>query len=117
MVDCEMTQERSDEGVFDFEAVFEPEDYLYFYGDALTEERTAKEVEFLVRELKLDRPMRILDLACGYGRHANRLAQLGHSMVGVDITAGFLEMAKENARDKGVKVSYTHTPALLVITT
>ncbi|MFP3897706.1 MAG: class I SAM-dependent methyltransferase [Dehalococcoidia bacterium] len=103
-----MTQERSDKGVFDFEAVFEPEDYLYFYGDGLTEERTAKEVEFLVRELELNRPMRVLDLACGYGRHANRLAQLGHSVVGVDITPGFLEMAKKNARDKGVKVSYTH---------
>jgi serine phosphatase RsbU (regulator of sigma subunit) len=28
---------------FDFKAVFEPDDYLYFYQDGLTEERTQKE--------------------------------------------------------------------------
>ena len=81
---------------------------MYFYGDALTEERSSKEVEFLVKELRLDRSMRILDLACGYGRHANRLAQLGHSVVGVDITSGFLEMARKDAEAKGVNVSYIH---------
>jgi SAM-dependent methyltransferase len=103
-----MEQGKSDKAAFDIEAVFEPEDYLYFYGDSLTEERTAKEVEFLVRELGLDRPMRVLDLACGYGRHANRLAQLGHSVIGVDITPGFLEMAEKDARVRGLSVSYTH---------
>ncbi|MBE0431658.1 MAG: class I SAM-dependent methyltransferase [Dehalococcoidia bacterium] len=99
-------RERPDKQRFDFEAVFEPDDYLYFYGETLTGERTAKEVEFLVRELGLDRPMKVLDLACGYGRHSNRLAQLGHSVVGVDITAGFLEIAQKDAEAKGVNVSY-----------
>lgn len=104
----DMTQEDSGHKMFDFEAVFEPDDYLYFYGDTLTEQRTGQEVEFLVNELRLDRPVRILDLACGYGRHANRLAQLSHSVVGVDITLGFLKIAEKDARAKGVNVSYIH---------
>lgn len=95
-----MTHKYSD--VFDFEAVFEPDDYLYFYGDALTEERTKKEIEFLVKELELNGPMKILDLACGYGRHANLLAELGCCVTGVDITPGFLEIAKK----KGLNVEY-----------
>lgn len=101
-----MIHEKSDKPIFDFRAVFEPEDYLYFYGDALTEERTKREIEFLVRELELDKPMKILDLACGHGRHANRLAELGHSVTGVDITSGFLEIAKRDAKEKGVDVEY-----------
>lgn len=101
-----MTHEDSDKPVFDFEAVFEPDDYLYFYGDALTEERTKREIEFLVKELELDKPMKILDLACGHGRHANRLAKLGHSVTGVDINLGFLEIAKKEAKEKGVSVEY-----------
>jgi len=40
-----------DKSIFDFEAVFEPKDYLYFYEDALTKERTKKQIEFLVKEL------------------------------------------------------------------
>lgn len=93
---------------FDFKAVFEPNDYLYFYQVGLTEERTQKEVNFLVRELKLKKPMTILDLACGHGRHANRLAASGHNVTGVDITKGFIEIAKKEAKSKGLNVKYIH---------
>jgi 2-polyprenyl-3-methyl-5-hydroxy-6-metoxy-1,4-benzoquinol methylase len=92
-----------EEREFDFESVFEVDDYLYFYQDRLTEERTEKEVEFLVRELGLSTPKKILDLACGHGRHSNSLAKLGHRVTGVDITQGFLE-ARRNANKLGVDV-------------
>lgn len=101
-----MDKEKYIKPEFDFEAVFEPDDYLYFYEDALTEERTKKEIEFLERELELDTAMEILDLACGHGRHANRLAELGYDVTGVDISQKFLEIAKEDARKKGVKVNF-----------
>ncbi len=93
-------------GIFDFEAVFEVDDYLYFYKNGLTGERTKKEIEFLVRELALDTSMKILDLACGHGRHANLLAELGYNVTGVDITQGFLKIAKNEAKKKGVTVEY-----------
>jgi SAM-dependent methyltransferase len=91
---------------FDFDAVFEVDDYLYFYQDELTDERSDKEVTALVSLLKLDQPKKILDLACGFGRHSNRLALLGHQMTGIDITAGFLEIAKTDSVQKGVDVHY-----------
>jgi len=59
-----------------------------------------------VKELELDKPMKILDLACGHGKHANRLAELGHCVTGVDVTSGFLEIAKKEAKEKGVSVKY-----------
>ncbi|RPI33021.1 MAG: class I SAM-dependent methyltransferase, partial [Chloroflexota bacterium] len=91
---------------FDFEAVFEVDDYMYFYSESLTPERTDAEVAALLPLLELDAPMNILDLACGFGRHANRLAALGHRVTGVDLTPGFLEIARKDAQARGVEVDY-----------
>lgn len=98
--------EKADKPVFDFEAVFEPDDYLYFYEDVINEESTRPQIEFLAKELELDKPMKILDLACGHGRHANGLAELGHIVTGVDISPGFLEIARRDAKEQGVTVEY-----------
>ena len=91
---------------FDFEAVFEVEDYLYFYSEILSDEVADKQVAFLVRRLGLDEPADILDLACGFGRHANRLAALGHHVTGIDLTPGFLELARKDAEARGLQVDY-----------
>jgi len=90
----------------DWEKVFEVDDYLCFYYERLGGERREKEVNFIVKELNLTEPKKILDLACGYGRHANKLASLGHDVTGVDITKGFLEMAEKEAKEMSVKVKY-----------
>ena len=97
---------ENERDLFDFEAVFQVDDYLYFYGDMLTDERTEAEVAALVRLLELDHPMQILDLACGFGRHTNRLAALGHRMTGVDLMPGFLEIARQDAQKRSVQVDY-----------
>jgi SAM-dependent methyltransferase len=101
-----MSEETPPEAIFDLEAVFAVDDYMYFYGDWLTDERSSAEVDGLVKLLALDAPMRVLDLACGFGRHANRLAALGHSVVGIDYTPGFLEIARADAQRMGVDVDY-----------
>jgi len=102
----ETPRKISDPHVSDWTAVFDVDDYLYFYSESLTDERTDLEVDALVRLLNLDRPKKILDLACGFGRHTNRLAKFGHEMTGVDITPGFLELARHAALEQGVKVRY-----------
>src|SRR5436305_2172121 len=38
-------------------------------------------------------PGRALDVACGTGRHSRRLVELGHDVVGVDLTPEMLERA------------------------
>jgi SAM-dependent methyltransferase len=40
-------------------------------------------------------PGRALDAACGTGRHAKRLAELGHEVVGVDVSPEMLAIARE----------------------
>lgn len=91
---------------FDFEAVFDVDDYLYFYADSLTDERSQAEVNALVSLAELTPPMKILDLACGFGRHTNRLAALGYTMTGIDLFPGFLDLARREAAARGVQVDY-----------
>jgi len=101
-----MSKDTSQEPLFDLEAVFEVDDYMYFYGDFLTDERADAEVASWTRLLELDSPMKILDVPCGFGRHANRLAALGHAVTGVDFMPGFLEIARKDAQERGVQVDY-----------
>lgn len=104
-LDTEQISANKDEQ-FDFISVFDVEDYLYFYDDMLTPERTREEVDFLVRELNLDKTSSILDLACGFGRHSNQLAALGHHVTGVDRSQGFLDIARKSADILKVSVTY-----------
>jgi SAM-dependent methyltransferase len=101
-----MMIDESSQIEFDYEAVFEVDDYLYFYSEVLTDQRTEAEVSALVTLLGLDQPLKILDLACGFGRHTNRLAALGHIMTGVDFSQGFLEIARRDALQMRLSVNY-----------
>jgi SAM-dependent methyltransferase len=95
----------TDPYIFATDAVFEPKAYHRFYSD-LGPERTESEVQFMVERLGIDRPYRVLDLACGHGRHANRLAQLGHLVTGIDRSASFLNEARDAAAVMNVTVNY-----------
>jgi SAM-dependent methyltransferase len=92
--------------LFDFAAVFNVDDHMAYYGDSLTDERTDAEVSGLVSLLELSAPLRILDLACGFGRHANRLAVLGHAVTGIDLVDGFLQIARQDAVAREATVDY-----------
>ena len=61
--------------VFEFTEVFN-EDYLHFYGPQL-EAVSNGQAETIWRLLDLEPGVEVLDLACGHGRIANRLAQRG----------------------------------------
>src|SRR5512140_3350123 len=69
-------------------------------------EQTKEQVDFIWEVLELDGRERILDLACGFGRHALELARRGHPVVGVDITPEFVEDARAAARAEGLPVEF-----------
>lgn len=89
---------------FDVEATFD-EDYLYFYEPRLTE-RADAEVEVICRLGPVQPGDRVLDLACGHGRIANRLAARGAAVTGYDLTERFLVEARGAAAEAGVEVTY-----------
>lgn len=69
-------------------------------------EDTKRQVDFLVERLHLRGGERILDLACGFGRHALELAKRGFSVVGVDITPDYVSYASEQAKKEGVDAHF-----------
>ncbi len=86
--------------------VFDPEHYLPLTGERLGGEHADREAEFLAEVLELDPDDRVLDVPCGHGRHANRLAERGVDVAGLDRSGEFLERARADADDRGVAVEY-----------
>ena len=90
---------------FDFEGVFN-EDYLYFYEDILTAERTQEDVEKIVALLDLEPGAEVLDCPCGHGRIATELAAHGFRVTGIDASEFFLDRARAAAEARGVDVEF-----------
>ena len=78
---------------------------------ALTGERTGAEVDFAVTKLALRPGARVLDVGCGFGRHAIELARRGFEVVGIDPAAAMLDRARELATGAGVNVDFLQIPA------
>lgn len=70
---------------------------LDFWQAAVPPSATAAEVDFLVRELGVAPPARVLDLPSGSGRHALALASRGYQVTGIDISAYAIGTARRQA--------------------
>src|SRR4028119_1781838 len=88
-----------------------PGNYYAPIGDFLREEYlqygftqgTRGEVDFLVETLQLPGSARILDVGCGAGRHSLELARRGFVTVGIDISAGLVEVAQRAAQEEDLQ--------------
>jgi len=70
------------------------------------EEYAPKEVEVLVgifAETDVHQGDSLLDLCCGYGRHALLLAEKGFKVMGVDLSPVMIGEAKELAKTRGIE--------------
>lgn len=80
------------------------EDYLKIYSDRLSHDVTQRETSFVVDSLGLRKDARVLDLACGHGRHAIALAKRGMAVTGQDLNEDYLRLAREGAVREGVEI-------------
>lgn len=80
------------------------DEYLHLYQ--FPAERTDPEVAFLIAELAARIPGdgRVLDLACGQGRHGVPLAAHGFRVTGLDYQANLLEAAAARAAEQQVSL-------------
>lgn len=69
-------------------------------------EDTEHQVNFIMKTLDLKGKERILDLACGYGRHSLSFARKGFEVVGVDITREFIEDAVAAAKKETLNARF-----------
>lgn len=72
--------------------------------------RLAFEMPFLLEQLQplgaLERPLNILDAACGTGMHAIELARRGARAAGADLSEKMIARARLNAAQAGVTVDF-----------
>lgn len=86
--------------------------YLRVYEPLLPSELTENEVD-AIRELLGDRPgARILDVACGWGRHTIELARCGYDVTGVDLSTFLLGEAGSRASAAGVEARFVRADML-----
>ncbi len=76
-----------------FERFFDAE-YVARLRDEKPLQQTQAEVDFLMRSLRLPPGAQILDVPCGYGRHARELARRGFRVVGVDLSRAMIAEAR-----------------------
>lgn len=91
---------------FDFDELFQADEYLYFMEQTLREEDTRAQCDFVANVMALGRSARVVDFGCGHGRHANELARRGHTVLGVDRVPGFLELARAEAAREALAAEF-----------
>jgi SAM-dependent methyltransferase len=90
----------------DWPVAFFDDDYLRIYRAMISPAVTAGEVDFLEGALAPPAGGAIVDVACGYGRHAIGLARRGYQVTGVDFNPRYLAAAEAEATQAGTRVCW-----------
>lgn len=90
-----------------YEEVFD-ENYLRTLP-FMTPEQTLREVDFIENSLSVEKGARVLDVGCGYGRHAIELVQRGLSVSGLDLSLPLLIRAADEAQKRALSVNFVHS--------
>jgi ubiquinone/menaquinone biosynthesis C-methylase UbiE len=92
-------------GIFD--------DIALTYDDTIDwTSRLEREMPFLLDGLRNPTGKRVLDLACGTGRHSIEFASKGASVIGIDISKTMLNRARTLAEARGVQPEFIESDML-----
>ena len=92
-----------------YEVLFE--NYANNYEKEPFTKGTLGECDFIEKEIKHDKTVKILDVGCGTGRHAIELAKRGYQITGIDLSESQLKRARENAKDANVHIDFQRQDA------
>ena len=71
-------------------------------------DNTASDVHFATLALHLNEGNTVLNLDCGWGRHAITLANSGMKVIGLDASAELLQLARETGERLSVRAEWVH---------
>lgn len=75
-------------------------------ADMAWTDRTESEINRALNMLRPPEGARVLDLACGAGRHSLELRRRGFEVVGADISPELLEIARRDADEQGLDAEF-----------
>lgn len=82
------------------------ESFLEVYGGLLPADEAAEEAAAAAAALGLEPPARLLDLACGWGRHSLAFAEMGFDVTGIDLSSTLLSHAVARGREAGLPIRW-----------
>ena len=88
-----------------FEDLYNRQVYLDLYAEA-DSEVARQEVDAILQFLEVSPGAAVLDVCCGYGRHALELARRGYRVVGIDLARRQIEAARKQSAAEGLNVEF-----------
>jgi SAM-dependent methyltransferase len=86
--------------------------YKDIWRSIIPSELTIKEVDFILSYFDLKKGSKILDIMCGYGRHAIALARKGMEVTAVDNLADYIKEINKTANSEGLSLKAIKTDIL-----
>lgn len=86
--------------------------YKEIWKTIIPDELTVKEVDFMIPYFNLKEGSRVLDLMCGYGRHAIALAKKGMAVTAVDNLGDYINEISEVAEKEQLPLKVIQTDVL-----
>jgi cyclopropane fatty-acyl-phospholipid synthase-like methyltransferase len=88
-----------------FEDWFNTEEYLEVYKNR-NEKEALKLVELILENISVNAGAKVLDMACGAGRHSILFSQKGFDVTAVDLSPMLLQVAEKRAAQEKVKIDF-----------
>jgi SAM-dependent methyltransferase len=86
--------------------------YKEIWRTIIPDELTVKEVDFMLPYFNLQAGSKVLDLMCGYGRHAIALAKKGIAVTAVDNLGDYINEINEAANKENLPIKALQTDVL-----
>jgi 2-polyprenyl-3-methyl-5-hydroxy-6-metoxy-1,4-benzoquinol methylase len=88
-----------------FKEWFASEEYLNLYKHR-DDQDAEKLLKLILNSVKIPKGAKVLDAACGSGRHSLSLARKGFDVTGFDLSRVLLDIAKENTAEEGLDIQF-----------
>ena len=81
-----------------FETWFDSPYYHLLYANR-SETEAADFIKLMAKHLSIEQNAKVIDIACGKGRHTKTLAELGFDATGIDLSPNSINAAKCSERE------------------
>ncbi len=81
------------------------DDYRFLYSHRTVREAT-RHISLALRHVPFEKGQRVLDVACGAGRHALAFARRGARVTGIDLSEVLLKEARERLKQAGLDATF-----------
>ncbi len=84
---------------------FDTEEYLIVYRNR-NEKEAGRLVDLILNNIKIKSGSKVLDLACGTGRHSIFFAKKGYDVTAIDLSKNLLSIARQAASEENLKIDF-----------